>query len=66
MKYKQGTLLDVYCETLDPRLHKSGTLSKQVVLEHNSSISSSTLCLFGQHSSLQKCGSVCRAIRELR
>lgn len=66
VKYNQGTLLDVYCETLDPHPLKSGTSSKQVELDNNGTVSSSARCLLGQHSCLQKCGSVCRAIRELR
>ncbi|CAI9109491.1 OLC1v1009319C1 [Oldenlandia corymbosa var. corymbosa] len=64
LKYTKATLLEVYCEILNPQPNKSGTSSK-IEWEHNGSTSSTSHCMLGQHSCLQKCGSVCQAICRL-
>ncbi|KAL3510216.1 hypothetical protein ACH5RR_029617 [Cinchona calisaya] len=64
-KYHKATLLDLYCEVLDPELYKSRTSGDQVELEIGS-LTSNSHCLLGLHPCLDKCGSICQSIHGLR
>ncbi|XP_027147941.1 origin of replication complex subunit 3 isoform X1 [Coffea eugenioides] len=65
-KYQKTTLLDLYCEVLDPQLYKTEASGDQVASRYSGSLCSKSHCLLGKHPSLEMCGSICQAARGLR
>lgn len=65
-KYQKTTMLDLYCEVLDPQLCKAEASGDQVASRYSGRLCSKSHCLLGMHPSFEMCGSICQAAHGLR
>ncbi|CAK9166006.1 unnamed protein product [Ilex paraguariensis] len=65
-KYHKITMLDIYCEALDPELYNPRASHHHTALDKDLRMTSSDQCVCGQYPSLCKGGIICQAIRRVR
>ncbi|KAA8533443.1 hypothetical protein F0562_031123 [Nyssa sinensis] len=65
-KCSKITMLDLYCESLDPKLYDSRASDHNSGLEKDFRMSSSDRCVLEQYPSLHKGGFIWQAIRKVR
>lgn len=65
-KYHKISLLDLYCEALDPDLYDSRGSDLHLDLENNFRMPSNNQSVVGQHPNLHMGGFICQAIRKVR
>lgn len=63
-KYHKISLLDLYCEALDPDLYDSRDSDLHLDLENNFRMPSNNQSVVGQHPNLRMGGFICQAIRK--
>ncbi|KAL8095531.1 hypothetical protein AgCh_036815 [Apium graveolens] len=65
-KYHKISLLDLYCEALDPNLWETRASGVHSVLDNNLKVPSNNQIVVGEQNNLHMGGFICRAIRKVR
>lgn len=65
-KYHKISLLDLYCEALDPDLWETRASDFHSVLDNNLKVPSNNQIMVGEQNNLHTGGFICQAIRKVR